>query len=338
MVVDVPPRPPAGGRLQVGVAVLHRDRLVRPAGLGPPLPIEFGQRPATPFQAARRFAAEDADVHDRPGGGLDFAELAERHLARETGKIETMRDQAGEGRLGGARQEKEQPGGDRQDSQSHQCRMQRQAGVEALQPAARRDRGLARGAANLSAGERRYGKQQVERQKQEEVDIDGQEGGSQKLHKGNGGGVKIIPIGFRREDFHHRQEKHQVDSGGEELPRKEEIIEREEAGIAEGDEGYGAIGKVQPHEPADHQAAKHQAGGGERDGRGIQIPRAGHREISAGHQAQQRELEKTLDGGAPSGPRARMRTQHGPILSAGFDYRWPSTSKPYSRSSSPGGR
>jgi len=65
-----------------------------------------------------------------------------------------------------------------------------------------------------------------------------------------------------------------VDSGGEELPRKKEIIEREEAGIAEGDEGYGAIRKVQPHETADHQAAKHKAGGGERDGWGIQIPRA----------------------------------------------------------------
>src|SRR5208283_251945 len=107
--------------------------------------------------------------------------------------------------------------------------MQRQAGVEALQTAARSGRGLARGAANLSADERRHGEQQVQRQKQEEVEIDGQEGGSQEFHKGNGGSVEIIPIGFRREDLHHRQEKHQVDSGTEELARKKEIIERKEA-------------------------------------------------------------------------------------------------------------
>src|ERR1035441_8415577 len=72
--------------------------------------------------------------------------------------------------------------------------------------------------------------------------------------------------------------------------------------------------QIQPHPAAHHQPAQHQAGRRQRHGRPIQVSRARHRQVSAGHQSQQRELEKAFDGVVPAEPGARVRPHHATIL------------------------
>ena len=92
--------------------------------------------------------------------------------------------------------------------------------------------------------------------------------------------------------------------------------------------------RFKPHQPADQDGAQQQAGGGQRDGRRVQVARTCHRQVAAGHQPEKRKLKETLD--ADCG--ARVLTRHLSYFTAGRRRFASWICSPYSRSSSPAGR
>ena len=109
-----------------------------------------------------------------------------------------MGDQVRKRGFGGARQDEEQSRGEGQDAERDDGGQHSQARVEALQPVARGDRGAAHRAADLARGEGGDGEKQIERQEQEEIEIDGEDGGGKQFEKRDDGGIKIIAIAAAR--------------------------------------------------------------------------------------------------------------------------------------------
>ena len=131
------------------------------------------------------------------------------------GQVQAMRNQAGEGGVGGARQDKEQARGDRQNAERDRYRERRQPGMETLQAAARgrRDAGVVHRAADFAAGQRRHRKQQIERQEKEEIEVDGEDGRRDQFQKRDHRGIQMIAAGLGGQDFDDRQEEDQVHGG-----------------------------------------------------------------------------------------------------------------------------
>ena len=135
-----------------------------------------------------------------------------------------MRNQPRKCGLGGARQDEEQPGRQGEDAESDQRGKQAEARVEALQTAARGDGGAVDGPADFARGERRNGEQQVQRQEEEEVEIDGQNRRRQQFQKGDDGRIQIVAIALGGQDFHYGQEEEQVHRGGKKIAGQQEVV------------------------------------------------------------------------------------------------------------------
>ena len=289
--------------------------------VGPRLAVEIRQHAPPPFRRSHRLIAVDRDVHHGPRAVLELADFAQGHVVGETRDADTVRDEPGKGGVRRARQQEEHARRQRQDSQGDPYRQQRQAGVKVLQAAARGGGGFADGPANFSAGQRRDGEDQVQRQAQEEVEVDRQDGRRQQLQKRDDGDVEGIAMRPGGENFRHRQKEDQVHGGGEQAARQEKIIKREKRGVPQGRQGRGAFRQAQPHPAAEQQGAQQKTGAGERHSGCVQIGRARNGQVAAGHQAQKRELEETFDregtGNDNTPPGAGVRTRHKTILPGG---------------------
>ena len=166
-----------------------------------------------------------------------------------------MRDQPRKGRLGGARQDEEQSGRQGQDPERDQRGKQAEARIEALQAAARGDRGAVDGPPDFARGERRNGEQQVQRQEEEEIEIDGENRRRQQFQEGDDRGIQIVAIALGGQDLHYRQEEQQMHGGGQKIAGQQKIVGDEEGGVGDGDDGGEAVGEVQPHQPANQDGA-----------------------------------------------------------------------------------
>src|SRR5205085_12450775 len=151
---------------------------------------------------------------------VELADIAECEVSREARKENTMREEVRKSGLRSARQNEKKAGGESQNAERHQRGKQRQARVEAFQSAARRGRGAIHRAANLRARQGRNCEEQVQSEEQEEIEIDGQDGGRQQFQERNGCSIEIIAIGPGGKNFHHREKKQQVDRGCQEIARE----------------------------------------------------------------------------------------------------------------------
>ena len=89
-------------------------------------------------------------------------------------------------------------------------------------------------AADLRAGERRHGEEDIECQPAEEVRLERQHRRADQFDKGHRARVKVVPIGSRRKDLDGRQKAHAVHRGSEEVARNQIKIERVKNDVADG--------------------------------------------------------------------------------------------------------
>ena len=125
---------------------------------------------------------------------------------------------------------------------------------------------------------------------------------------------------LRGENLQDRQKKDQVHRGGEKIVRQQEVIDGEETGVRRGGDGGRARGQVQTHQAGEHQRPQQNPAAGENDSRHVQVGRPGHRQVAAGHQAEQRELEEAFyrqrTGAEGTPPGAGVGTHHDFILAS----------------------
>ena len=198
-----------------------------------------------------------------------------------------MRNQPRKGRLGGARQDEEQPGSQGQDAESNRHGKYAEARVEILQTAACGDRGAIDGAADFARGERCNGEQEIEREEEEEIEIDGENRRRQQFQEGDDCGIQIIAIALGGQDLHYREEEQQMHRGGKKIARQQKVVGAKKRGVGDGDDGCEPVGEVEMHQPANQDGAQHQARGGQRNGGRVQVARTCDCQVAAGHQPEQ---------------------------------------------------
>src|SRR6476646_5699620 len=125
--------------------------------------------------------------------------------------------------------------------------------------------------ADLGAGKCRHGEEKIKRQKQEKVEVGGENRGGEQLQKRDHRGEQEIAIGLRAQDLHYCQEKNQVYRGFQKSMREEQIIQRKKACIGQGGGSEEAVRDLETHKVQDQQRAQQQSGGGQPQRSRIQI-------------------------------------------------------------------
>ena len=157
-------------------------------------------------------------MHHGQGTGLEFPDIPQVHLIGKAGKENAVRNQPRKGRFSGARQDEEQAGRQGQDRERDHGGMQGEAQVEAFRSAARGHAGPVNRPPYFAGSERRNREQQVQREEDEEIEIDGENRRRQQFQKGDDRCIQIVAIALGGQDLHHGQEEQQMHGGRKEIP------------------------------------------------------------------------------------------------------------------------
>ena len=87
-----------------------------------------------------------------------------------------------------------------------------------------------------------------------------------------------------------------MNAGIDEFPREEQVIGYEDGGVGEAGEADGAIRYFQRDELSDDERPEQERGRGEGDGGRIEVAGAGDGKKTTRGKAEEREIEKALDG------------------------------------------